>query len=185
MATINDFPAVFPEHLLDAEQSPEPDRTWRAVYTMSRQEKSLARDLLAYEIPYYLPMVTQTKVYGRRRISTLLPVFPNYLFVWCTEDERVASLTTNRISRVLDVRDGDRLRFDLGHLRKLIESGAPLTMESRLAPGTRVRIKLGPMAGVEGVVIRRRGEQRLFVAVNFLQQGASMAVEDYMVEVCD
>jgi transcription antitermination factor NusG len=45
-----------------------------------------------------------------------------------------------------------------------------------------VRVKSGPLRGVEGMVVKRRGEQRLVVAVRFLNQGASIELEDVDVE---
>lgn len=178
----SDFPALYPDNLLDTPRPLESERVWHVMHTKSRQEKSLARELFQYEIPYYLPAVKQTKVYGRRKISSTIPVFPSYVFVSCTEEERVTCLTTKRIVRVLSVVEADRLQSDLVQLRRLIESGAPLTLESRLSPGARVRIKRGPFVGMEGSVIVRRGKRRVFVAVEFLQKGASVAVEDYMLE---
>ena len=67
----------------------------------------------------------------------------------------------------------------------LIESDAPLTIERRLNAGRRVRVKTGAMAGVEGVVISRRGNNRLLVAVKLLQQGVSVDVDDFLLEPLD
>ncbi len=61
-------------------------------------------------------------------------------------------------------------------------SGAPLTIERRLSPGDRVRVRSGPLAGVEGTVLRRQGATRLVVAVNLLQQGASVDIDDCLLE---
>ncbi len=60
---------------------------------------------------------------------------------------------------------------DLRQVERLIEANVPLTAESRLQAGMNVRVRSGPFAGVEGVVLRRRGETRLLVSINFLQQG--------------
>jgi hypothetical protein len=38
------------------------------------------------------------------------------------------------------------------------------------------------LRGLEGVVVKRRGEERLVVAVRFLNQGASIEVEDVDLE---
>jgi hypothetical protein len=94
-------------------------------------------------------------------------------------------VTTNRISRVLDVHSPDQLVYDLRQLHRLIVSGAPLTIESRFASGRRVRVRCGSLAGVEGTVLSRRGGTRLLVAVNFLQQGASVEIEDFLLEPLD
>ena len=41
------------------------------------------------------------------------------------------------------------------------------------------------LAGLEGTVIRRRGAERLLVVVEFLQQGASVQLDDFQVERID
>ena len=46
-----------------------------------------------------------------------------------------------------------------------------------------MRIKGGPLAGIEGTVLKRRSEARLLVSVCFLQQGASIAIDDFDVEM--
>jgi transcription antitermination factor NusG len=178
---------LYPETLLDETNEFESAegasaRCWWAVYTKSRQEKALARDLFARQIPFYLPLVEKTTYYGNRPIASRLPIFANYVFLYASEDERVVSLTTNRVSRTLHVNDPEALRRDLTHLRHLIASGTPLTVESRWMPGQRVRIKRGPLAGLEGTILKRRGQTRLLVSVEFLQQGASMAVDDFLLE---
>ena len=67
-------------------------------------------------------------------------------------------------------------------ISRLIDTGAPLTVESRICPGDSVRIKSGPMAGLEGRVIHRRGKTRLLVAVKMLHQGVSLEIDDFQLE---
>ena len=74
---------------------------------------------------------------------------------------------------------------ELQQLQRLIATNAPLTVESRLAPGRRVRVRQGPFAGIEGTVLVRRGETRLLVSINFLQQGASVEIDDFQLEPID
>jgi len=177
--------SVFPDELLDSAEFElhHPHRCWRAVFTKARNEKALARDLLRWEIPYYLPMVPKRNLVRGKVIYSHVPVFSGYLFMFGSEEERVDSLKTNRVSVVLDVPDQSRLRGDLRQIHQLIETGAPMTIEQRLAPGRAVRIRSGPFIGVEGVITQRRGgRQRLLVAVQFLQRGVSVEVDDFMVE---
>ncbi len=185
MTALINASVLHPETLLEGAPQEGNDRTWWVLYTRSRQEKALARDLFGRDIAFYLPLVKRTTVYRRNRVSSYLPVFSNYLFMYGSEDDRVWGLTTNRVSRVLDVNEPERLRSDLGRLYRLIASGEPLTVESRLVPGQRIRIRRGPLEGLEGTILRRRGETRLLVSVDFLQQGASVVIEDYMTEPVD
>jgi len=158
------------------------DRRWWVLYTRVHQEKAIVRQLYGRQIPYYLPLVAKTNVCRGRRFVSQVPVFAGYVFLFGTNEERVASLTTNRVSRVLEVEDPEQLTHDLRQLQHLIASRAPLTLERRLMPGDRVRVRSGPLAGLEGTVLKRHGGTRLLVAVNLLQQGASVEIDACQLE---
>ena len=182
MPILKEEPSMFPESLLEAASQDAAGRRWLAIYTKARQEKSLARELLKYQVPFYLPLVRKTTVSRSRKRTSLVPLFGGYVFLFGSEEERVRTLATNRVSRILEVEDADQLVFDLRQLRQLIAANAPLTIESRLGPGQRVRVRQGAFAGLEGTVLKRRGETRLLVSINFLQQGASVEIDDFMLD---
>ena len=175
-------PSIFPENLLDNSVDSGEERRWWAIYTKSRQEKSLARQLLGMEVPFYLPLIPKTSLNRGRRCTSQIPLFSSYMFLFANEYERVRALTTERIVQLLPARPGQGFAQDLFNIRELIRAGAPLTLESRLAVGQRVRVKSGALMGLEGVIISRRGEDRLLVGMRFLQQGASVLIQDYQVE---
>lgn len=177
-------PSIYPETLLDDAVLDE-SRSWYALYTKPRQEKGLARDLLRVEIPFYLPLVASPHIYRGRQIVSHLPLFSGYLFLFGTPEERQQACLTDRIVHLLAVDDGEELASDLLQVHRLIESNAPLTVEARLGPGRRVRIRHGCMAGMEGKVLSRCRRTRLVVEVRFLQQGISVEVDDCMLEPID
>ena len=185
MPILTEEPSLYPETLFDDSASEASDRQWWVVYTKARQEKALARDLLAFRTPFYLPLVQKTSVNRGRKILSYIPLFAGYVFLYGSEEERFRTLTTNRISKVLTVDDSERLLHDLRRLRQLIATNAPLTVESRLVPGNRVRVRHGALAGLEGAVLTRRGTTRLLISVNFLQQGASVEVDDFVLEALE
>lgn len=177
-------PDIFPAALLDV--PPEPasgDRVWWAMYTMARREKELMRRLRAHQIGFYAPLVHKRSRSPAGRVRTsYVPLFASYVFVFGSESERQQALATNCIARCLDVPSAGQLVHDLRQIRQLIELDAPLTVEARIEPGRKVRVRSGPMAGLEGTVIKRRGRDWLVVAVEFLGQGASVLLEDFQVE---
>ena len=175
---------VFPEDLLLRETQLEGDARWWAIYTRSRQEKELTRCLLGMEIPFYCPTVAHRyrSPAGRMRTSHI-PLFTNYVFMLGDSSDRYRALQTNLISQTLEVSDGLQLTNDLRQIQQLIQLGVPFSLEARLQPGALVRIKEGPLKGVGGVVTKRKGENFLFVAVNFLQQGAVIKLQDWDVEL--
>ncbi|NQT12197.1 MAG: antitermination protein NusG [Planctomycetes bacterium] len=177
-------PDLHPEDLLEREElGEERNHGWWVFYTRSRREKEMMRKLLAMDVSFYGPLVPQERrsPSGRLR-TTYLPLFANYVFVYGDASARVAALTTNCVSRSIEVGDGAGLSRDLGQIRRLIESGAVLTPERQMETGVRVRVRTGAFQGLEGVVIKRQGKTRLLVSVDFLQQGASLTLGDCDVE---
>lgn len=177
-------PDIYPDTLLDeSEQECDSSDVWWALYTMARREKELMRRLRRLEIPYYCPLIKRRvrSPSGRVRVSHV-PLFSSYVFLHGTNEQRQKAMTTNCISRCLEIPDGRQLTHDLRQIQQLIRLDAPLTPEARLEPGERVRIRSGAMVGLEGVVIKRHGQERLLVAVVFLQNGASVLIEDIQVE---
>ena len=180
-------PDIYPADLLDEAAVPAPTTDpWWAVYTLARREKDFMRRLRKLEIPFYSPLVRkkQRSAGGRVRVSQV-PLFTGYVFFRGDQDRRYQALTTNCISQCLPVPNPEELVRDLKNLRRLIGSDRPLTGEIRLEAGAKVRIRSGPLLGLEGTVLKRHGQERLLVAVGFLQQGASIQIEDFEVERID
>lgn len=180
-------PDTFPEDLFEEHRLAEQaEGRWWAIYTLPRREKELVRRLRGLGIWHYCPLVARKyrSPAGRRR-TVWVPLFPSYVFLLGTEMDRYQAFSTQCVSRTLEVADQQELVQDLLRIRRMIESGLPVTPEAHLEPGHRVRIRSGPLIGLEGVVIRRRGQDRLLVAVQFLQKGASVEIADFQVERID
>jgi|YNPMSStandDraft_1061717.scaffolds.fasta_scaffold07117_2 transcription antitermination factor NusG len=180
-------PDCFPEDLLEPTRlSERGDTRWWAFYTLPRREKELVRRLRRMGLWHYCPLICRRyrSAAGRAR-SVWTPLFPGYVFLFGTEMDRYQAMTTRCVSRCLEVPDEEELVHDLRQIWRVIQSGVSLTPEARLEPGDRVRIRSGPLVGLEGVVIRRRGQDRLLVAVHFLQKGASIEIADFQVERLD
>jgi transcriptional antiterminator RfaH len=179
---------IFPATLLDDmvcghEGGRARSSGWVAFYTLSRREKDLMRKLEAVEIPFYAPLVSRRlhSPGGRTRISHV-PLFPGYVFSLVDDDQRRAALATNTVARWLPIGDAAALLDDLRAIKRLVETNQPLTPEARLETGHPVRVRSGALRGLEGTIVRRRGADRLLVAVRFLNQGASIELEDVDLE---
>lgn len=174
---------IYPSDLF--EQSAE-DSPWWAIYTRSRQEKQLMRRLREAGVGFYAPMISRRvrSPAGRVRVSHL-PLFPNYVFLRGDNDARYQAVCTGNVSRCIEVDDSLQLVTDLRQIRDLIATGQPLAPESRLDAGDRVRVKTGQFAGFEGRIVRRQQETRLVVDVRFMNQGASVLLEDCQLELLE
>ena len=102
---------------------------WWLAHTRPRQEKAAAADFIARSVAFYLPLLSRTSVSrGRPRLARE-PLFPGYVFVFGTEEDRLTALKTNRLLTVQHVPDGQQLREELLQFAELIASGARLTRE--------------------------------------------------------
>jgi transcriptional antiterminator RfaH len=173
--------ALFPENLFDDRPTlASTGRLWWVLHTRPRQEKCLARQLRQSEAPFYLPLVARRKIIRGRIVTSHNPLFGGYVFLLAHERERIAALTTGRVVHALRVADQEQLGNDLSQLHRLIESGAPVMPEERLTPGMPVEIRSGPLAGLQGTVLRTASGRRFVVQVNFIQRGASVELDDFM-----
>jgi transcription antitermination factor NusG len=151
---------------------------WFAVYTTSRHEKRVAQHLAQREIEHYLPLYRSARKWSDGSKVTLdLPLFPGYLFVHIRRTERVRVL---EVPGALAVVGGsgrepipmpdeaiESLRTGL-HLRA-VEPHPLLTV------GQRARIRSGALAGMEGIVVRKKNSLRMVLTLEYIQR--SIAVE--------
>jgi transcription antitermination factor NusG len=173
-------PTHFPESLFVPEAAPDTQAgEWWVLHTRPRQEKALARQLLQRQVPFYLPTVSRKLMCRGRRLTAHVPLFPGYAFLLANMEQRLAALTTNRIVQVLRVSDQERIWQDLRQVQRLLASGEPVVPEDRLAPGVEVEIRHGPLAGLKGKIVKAATGNRFVVAVDFIQRGASVVMEDH------
>lgn len=176
---------IWPANLLAADSLwlSREDLSWWCIYTLSRREKVLMRKLVTWEIPHYAPIIPRRfrSPNGRLRTSHV-PLFPNYVFLLGDGAMRHQAMTSNCISRCAEISDQRSIVQDLRQIHEVVGTGVPLTPESRLEPGDRVRVRTGPFRNYEGTVVRREGKTRLLLTVRYLQQGVSMEVDEGILE---
>jgi transcriptional antiterminator RfaH len=159
---------------------------WMACYTKPRQEKSFARDLQERRISYFLPMVLRQTSSGGRRMKNMYPLFASYVFIGGDAEQRLSALRTERLVRMVDVEpfQQDQFRRELAALELAIRvSPSSLELHPRLIVGTRVVIKSGPMAGVEGEVVQVGDRKKLWLGVSTLGVGATVEIHPDLVDV--
>jgi transcriptional antiterminator RfaH len=176
-------PDIFPDTLLD-QPSESADDTWFAMYTLARQEKELMRKLRPLKIAHYGPMIQQRKRSPQGRIRTsYVPLFTGYVFIRGDEVARHNAVSTGCISRCLHVTEHEELVDDLKRVRQLLLTGEEVRPEPKPLVGRMAMVKNGAMKGLKGTITKTLSQHRLTVFVNFMQQGASVIVDEADVEL--
>src|SRR5262249_27820976 len=175
-------PFLYPDDVLREPPPAEEDGgQWWVLHTRPRAEKTLARRLLEGRLSFFLPLYQRKWQNNGRAFQSWLPLFPGYVFLHGCSQTRLKALQTNLLANVLPVVDQPQLQADLVRVHALIVSGLPLLPEERLEPGTPVEIVRGPLAGLEGKVLRQGKNLKFFVEVKLLQRGVSVEIDAAMI----
>lgn len=164
-------------------QSVATDRQWYALWTHSHCEQ-LVHDQLAmkgYEM--FLPTVDvwSQRAGVRRRIP--MPMFAGYLFLRHAMDKAgyIEVRKTRGLAGILGER-WDCLAAVPGEeieaIRAVLRARAPVLPHAYLRDGQRVRITRGPLANVEGILVRQKPHHGLLVlSVELLQRSVAVEVD--------
>ena len=160
---------------------------WYVAHTRARNEKALVQDLGRKGIFNYLPLARrETRSQRTGRISrSFVPVFPGYVFLKATEEQRYQTWTTNRVAQILAVLDQGQLVAELRRVHVLLTTRRDFAVMNEIAVGDWGRITAGPLRGLEGVVLRSSSRWRLSMNVTILGQSVQVEVDSANVERID
>lgn len=162
---------LFPADVLELSEAGLP---WWVAHVRSRQEKALARHLVQFGVPFYLPLHDKRVRREGRQFVSHLPLFPGYVFCRGAGEERLAAIRTHLVCQILEVAHQEVLAGELAQLRFLQESGASLAPHPAFAAGDAVRVTEGPFEGYVGVVVRSGGRSRLVVSISVLRKAVAV-----------
>ena len=157
------------------EQTP----SWFALYTRHRHEKSVAQWITGKGIEVFLPLYKAAHRWKDRMKDLYLPLFPNYVFVQAGPNQRGAILSTPGVYDF--VRLGGLAApipsDEIESIRQVVEHSLDAEPHPFLKSGDRVRVKSGPLAGLEGILIRKKNFYRLVLSVELLVKSISVEVD--------
>ncbi len=157
---------------------------WYAVYTRSRHEQVVKRQLDGKGIENFLPFHLKVSQWKDRKKQIQLPLFPGYLFARILLRNRVEVLKT--FGAVSIVGDGSCPlpipELTILSIQAFIERGLRYDPHPYLAIGNRVRIVEGPLLGLEGILVRMDNKDRLVLSVDLIQRSISVEIDTWKIE---
>jgi transcription antitermination factor NusG len=153
------------------------EQHWYAVYTCVNQEKRVASEIAARGVEHFLPVYRSVRRWKDRRVTLELPLFPGYLFTRLALRDRLRILTIRNVVRFVGFA-GQAAALpeeEMNRLRAGLSGDVLAEPHPFLTVGRRVRVRSGPLAGVQGFLLRRKGKARFVVSVELIMR--SMAVE--------
>ncbi|MBI4638185.1 MAG: hypothetical protein HY727_17755 [Candidatus Rokubacteria bacterium] len=163
----------------------DPWRTpaWYALWTRSHCEQLVHDQLAAREFDMFLPKIDMWSRRGTLRHLIRVPVFPGYVFLHSAMDRAsyievrkargLVSVLGERWDRLATISDGE-----IDAIRRIVDSRAPALPYPYLREGQKVRITRGPLADVEGILLRTKPSRGLLVvSVNLLRKSVAVYVD--------
>lgn len=150
---------------------------WYAVHTRHQHEKIASRILEYKDFEVFLPLYKSRRRWKDRIKEISVPLFPGYLFVREGRERWLQILTATGVSSIVSCGDWPAIipHAEVEGVRRLVESSLKIEPHPFLKAGDWVRVKYGPIAGVEGILLRKKNIARLILSVEML--GKSVAVE--------
>ena len=152
---------------------------WYAAYTSANHEKRVAGQLQVRNVEHFLPTYSSVRRWKDRRVTLQMPLFPGYVFVRMALRDRLQVVQVPGVARLVGF-DGTPAALpeeEIAALRASLASGVRAEPHAYLTAGRRVRVKGGPLEGLEGIVIRKKKRLRLVISLDLIGRSAAVEID--------
>jgi transcription termination/antitermination protein NusG len=179
--TIERSDAFFDEALERTARSSPVTSGWYALYTRSRFEKKMLRELTDRSVEVFLPMREVISRWKDRKKRIWIPLFPGYIFVnhIDTPENRFRILNIPGAVRFIG-REGRAEPIpeeQIQYVRRFLESSIAIDPYPYMQVGTRVEVIAGPLKGIHGILVEKRGRFRFVLQVDLIRQAVSVEID--------
>jgi transcription antitermination factor NusG len=154
-------------------------KNWFAIFTVPRHEKQVEQHFRVREIESFLPLIRVGRRWkdGSKGIVEL-PLFPSYTFARIGCGGRVPVLSVPGVLSIVGAGRNSMSISDsyIHFLQKGLQEGK-VEPHPYLTAGTKVRIRSGVMAGVEGILLRKKNDFRVVLTLEMIMKSVKVEVE--------
>jgi transcription antitermination factor NusG len=156
---------------------------WFVAHTRPRCEKKLLQYCQRKNLAATLPCYRSAHRYRGKTVVFQKPLFPGYLFLHMPAEKRGMVWQSDNVANLLDVHDQELFARQLGEVLRALETNLEIRLAPTIGEGVRVKIKSGPLRGIEGWVEKRYGMNVVLLRLDFIGQAAAVKVDATEVEM--
>jgi len=153
------------------------DTLWFVAHTRPRREKKLVEFCARQNFAATLPCYDSPHKYRGKTVVFRKPLFPGYVFLELAPAQAEVIRNNDHVANLLDVFDQETFHRQLGDILTAIEQQVGVRLVPSIGEGMRVRIKTGPLQGIEGWVERRHGMTTVLLRLDFINQAAAVSLD--------
>jgi len=150
---------------------------WYVAHSKPRREKKVVEYCVRQKISATLPCYNSAHKYRGKTVVFQKPLFPGYVFIQCEPAQKDSVRQNDHVANLLDVFDQETFQRQLQDILLALESSVGVRLAPSIGEGMRVRIKGGPLQGVEGWVEKRYGMTTVLLRLDFISQAAAVQME--------
>jgi transcription antitermination factor NusG len=111
------------------------------------------------------------------------PLFPGYVFLRLEPGDKQSIRQNEHVANLLEVFDQETFNRQLQDILSALETNLEVRLAPSIGEGMRVRIKAGPLRGVEGWVEHRYGRATVLLRLDFISQAAAVKLDADLLEL--
>jgi len=151
---------------------------WYAVYTRANHEKRVGDQLRERCVECFLPLYECERRWKDRRVKLQTPLFPGYIFVRIALRDRLRVLQIPGAVHLVGFggHPASLPQKDIQAIQDCLSQGLQVEPHPYFRVGRRVKVKGGPLQGLEGVIVRRKNRSRFVLSFDLLQRAVAIEV---------
>jgi transcription antitermination factor NusG len=153
------------------------DLLWFVAHTRPRCEKKLLQFCEREGLTATLPCYRAAHKYRGKTVVFQKPLFPGYVFLQISVEQRGKIYQSDHLANLLEVFDQELFIRQLDDVLRALESDCEIRLAPTIGAGTRVKIKNGPLRGMEAWVEERYGMNTVLLRLDFIGQAAAVKLD--------
>ena len=129
-----------------------------------------------------LPCYDSVHKYRGKTVVFRKPLFPGYVFLKLQVEQSDSVRQNEHVANLLEVFDQETFQRQLEDIILALESDLGVRLAPSIGEGMKVRIKAGPLQGIEGLVEQRYGMSTVLLRLDFINQAAAVKLDADLLE---
>jgi transcription antitermination factor NusG len=152
---------------------------WYAAYTNANHEKRVTQQLERRSVEHFLPLYESARRWKDRRVLLQMPLFPGYVFVKLALCDRLQLLQIPGVVQLVSFNGHPTPlpQEDIEAIRNCLDRGHQIEPHPYLTVGRRVRIRSGPLQGLEGTILRRKNKTRFVFSFELIMRSVAVEID--------
>lgn len=166
---------------------PESKKNWYVFYTAPRAEKIIQKELSFQGYEVFLPQIKTLRIWKNRQKKLVDQIlFPSYIFVNTEESNLFKIRQTPKIMTFIHCGGKPSIISCecIEGLKRMLNLGQEISVEPNFRKGENIRIIAGPLAGYEGILVKKKSKTRFGIQLKEINQTVFVDVCTSVLERC-